>query len=426
MIVSNDRFTLSDPVRRRLRRMSRAERSEEAVAFIHQFARETKLGTREMNIRLNEVRRSIRKTGTYWHSSEELAFGARVAWRNHARCVGRLTWKSLQVNDFRHVDSCDGVVERTLLTMRQCFAGGDLRSGITVFAPATETNTPPTFESSQVFRYAGYMLDDGTILGDRANIELTQTAQKLGWIPPETPSAFDLLPVIVRSDSGTRHAYIVPEDLRHEVTISHPNYPGLAQLGLRWYAVPVVTNMVLTIGGIDYPCAPFSGHYVATEIASRNLVDPTRYDLLHQIAHSFGFKSGGDEPPLWKDRTLTELNVAVLASFKRAGIAVTDHHSASEQYIAFTQLEHRAGRTPSGEWSWIVPPQASAACPTYHLPMTNVHAVPNFYVSRHVDGGELIIDRTHLRDGIWRDRYERLKRRWRRWRQRRDRIWHRV
>jgi nitric-oxide synthase len=421
-----DRFVLSDPVRRRLRRLSRAERCEEAVFFLRQFAQETGLDSHALDLRLREVRDSIRKTGTYWHSSEELAFGARVAWRNHARCVGRLNWKALQVHDRRAVDDCDAVVEHTLATMRSSFADGDMRSAITIFAPATDGSLPPTFESTQFFRYAGYMLDDGSVLGDRANIELTQTAQRLGWRPPEQQSAFDLLPVIMRSASGVRHAYAIPEDVRHEVPIRHPDFPALAEMELRWYAVPLVTNMVLTIGGIDYPCAPFSGHYVVTEIASRNFVDPTRYDLLEPVARQLGFDPDAAGPPLWKDRTLTELNHAVLHSFRQAGMAISDHHTVSEQYIAFAQLEHRAGRNPSGEWSWIVPPQAAAACPTFHLPMKNVQSVPNFYASRHIDGAQLAIDRTHLRDGKWRRRFEQLKRRWRRWRARRDHIWQRA
>jgi nitric-oxide synthase len=421
-----DRFISSDPVRRRLRRLTRAERVEEAVAFIRQFAAESGHSARDTEQRIRDVRRSIRTTGSYWHSADELSFGARVAWRNHARCVGRLTWKSLQVNDCRMVADCDEVVEQTLTTLRQSFSGGKLRSAITIFAPATATSMPATFESAQIFRYAGYMLDDGAVIGDRLNIELTNVARRLGWTAPDVPSAFDLLPIIMRAPDGVRHAYSIPSDVRHEVPIRHKSLPALSNLDLRWYAVPVVTNMVLTIGGIDYPCAPFSGHYVVTEIASRSLIDPTRYGLLEPIARAFGFDPEEHDRSLWKDGALTELNRAVLDSFDAAGVTIADHHSVSDQYVAFAQLEHRAGRTPSGEWSWIVPPQAAAACPTFHLPMVNVNAVPNFYVSRHVDGADLAIDRTSLRDGKWRARYERLKRRWRHWRRRRDRIWQRA
>ncbi|KHS45116.1 MULTISPECIES: nitric oxide synthase oxygenase [Novosphingobium] len=421
-----DRFVQSDPVRRRLRRLTRSERIEEAVAFIRQFASETGQSSADADLRIRDIRRSIRQKGTYWHSPDELVFGARVAWRNHARCVGRLTWKSLQVNDCRTITDCDEVVDRTLMTLRQSLSGGELRSAITIFAPATVASMPPTFESAQIFRYAGYMLNDGAVIGDRANIELTQIAQRLGWIAPAQPTNFDLLPLIMRTADGVRHAYNIPSDLRHEVPIHHNSFPGLSDLGLRWYGVPVVTNMVLTIGGIDYPCAPFSGHYVATEIASRNFIDPTRYDLLDTIARAFGFSPDKQERSLWKDHTLTELNQAVLDSFRQARITIADHHSVSDQYVTFAQLEHRAGRTPSGEWPWIVPPQAAAACPTFHLPMANIQAVPNFYVSRHIDGASLAIDRTSLRDGKWRTRYERLKRRWRNWRKRRDYIWQRA
>nr|WP_279338754.1 nitric oxide synthase oxygenase [Sphingomonas sp. BGYR3] len=399
---------------------------EEAVAFIRQFASETGQSEQAAKQRLRDVRRSIRRTGTYWHSPEELAFGARVAWRNHARCAGRLTWKSLLVNDRRTITDCDAVVDQTLATLRQSCSGGELRSAITIFAPATESSMPPTFESAQLFRYAGYMQEHGVVIGDRANIELTQVARRLGWEAPQQITGFDLLPIVMRTADGIRHAYDIPADVRHEVSIRHSSFPGLCDLGLKWYAVPVVTNMVLTIGGIDYPCAPFSGHYVATEIASRNFIDPTRYNLLETVSRALGYNPDETDGSLWKDRALTELNEAVLQSFRQAGVTIADHHSVSDHYITFAQLEHRAGRTPSGEWSWIVPPQAAAACPTYHLPMVNVNAVPNFYVSRHTDGASLAIDRTSLRDGKWRARYEQAKRRWRRWRKRRDRIWQRA
>lgn len=39
----------------------------------------------------------------------ELEFGARVAWRNNARCIGRLFWRSLLVRDCRHVADSRGV-----------------------------------------------------------------------------------------------------------------------------------------------------------------------------------------------------------------------------------------------------------------------------------------------------------------------------
>lgn len=426
MTAPSDRYISSDPVRRRLRRLSRGERREEALAFIRQFGRETGMAQAAIRQRMDEVRDSLRRTGDYVHTTEELTFGARVAWRNHARCVGRLTWKSLRVQDCRAISDPAAVVERTMADLSSAFNDGQIRSSITIFAPATASALPSTFESPQIFQYAGYATADDGVIGDRANIELTHTARQLGWRPPAVPGPFDLLPVIMRDQNGTRHAYAIPQPSAHEVAITHPSRPGLRALGLRWYGVPVIANMALTIGGIDYPCAPFNGYYLATEIASRNLIDIKRYDLLAPIADALGIERTGDGPALWQDEALTELNRAVLHSFAQAGVRMIDHHEVSAQYMAFMQLEQRAGRAASGEWSWIVPPQGAAACPTFHLPMVNLEAVPNFYYSRYIDGGELRLDRTHLRDGKWRRRYERLKRRWRNWRRRRDSLWQRY
>ena len=45
--------------------------------------------------RLRGVRAEIEATGTYRHTATELQHGARLAWRNSARCTGRLYWRSL-------------------------------------------------------------------------------------------------------------------------------------------------------------------------------------------------------------------------------------------------------------------------------------------------------------------------------------------
>ena len=39
--------------------------------------------------------------------------------------------------------------------------------------------------------------------------------------------------------------------------------------------------MLLEVGGIQFPACPFSGWYALTEIATRDLLDPHRYNLLH-------------------------------------------------------------------------------------------------------------------------------------------------
>ena len=72
----------------------------------------------------------------------------------------------------------------------------------------------------------------------------------------------------------------MPADAVLEVAIGHPEFGWFAELGLRWYAVPVISDMYLEIGGVCYPAAPFNGWYMCTEIGSRDLGDTGRYDQL--------------------------------------------------------------------------------------------------------------------------------------------------
>jgi Nitric oxide synthase, oxygenase domain len=79
-----------------------------AAEFIQMHRREVP-GAGPAGPRLREIRREISLTGTYRHTVDELEFGARVAWRNSSRCIGRLYWKSLKIRDRREVDTAAGV-----------------------------------------------------------------------------------------------------------------------------------------------------------------------------------------------------------------------------------------------------------------------------------------------------------------------------
>nr|XP_013189994.1 unnamed protein product [Amyelois transitella] len=46
--------------------------------------------------RLKAVRAELKEKGTYQLKTSELAFGAKQAWRNASRCIGRIQWKKLQ------------------------------------------------------------------------------------------------------------------------------------------------------------------------------------------------------------------------------------------------------------------------------------------------------------------------------------------
>jgi nitric-oxide synthase len=389
--AGRDQMRGAGPLANRLRRLSRLERLDEAHAFLKLHARAKGAEGRSFRKRWIQVSHDLLRDGHYDHTPEELAFGAKVAWRNHARCIGRLFWDSLVVRDRRKVSEPEAIFDDLCAHLREATGDGRLRSVISIYPPARPGEQPCYIESPQLIRYAGYLSSDGRLLGDFRAVEATRVARSLGWSTPAEPCAFDILPVILRDSCERRRLMALPPGVVREVPIEHPDHPDLARLGLRWYATPVVTDMVLTIGGIDYPCAPFNGFYVCTEIGSRNFADRGRYNLLPEVARSFGLDPTR-RPPFWKDVALTELNRAVALSFQAAGVTMIDHHTASDQFMEFLARENAAGRRVSVDWRWVVPPQASSACEVFHLDLNDIRAVPNFYRSRGGDGLGLMPD----------------------------------
>ena len=43
-----------------------------------------------------------------------------------------------------------------------------------------------------------------------------------------------------------------------EVEIEHPTIGEFKSLGLRWYAIPAISNFRMDIGGVTYGCIPFN------------------------------------------------------------------------------------------------------------------------------------------------------------------------
>ena len=113
----------------------------------------------------------------------------------------------------------------------------------------------------------------------------------------------------------------LPGDAVLEVSIRHPDFGWFADLGLRWYAVPVISDMYLDIGGVCFPAVPFNGWHLCTEVGSRDLGDTARYDQLGVIAERMGLSTGSGQT-LWQDKAMTELNLAVLHSFAADGVTI--------------------------------------------------------------------------------------------------------
>lgn len=334
-------------------------------------------GAGSMRPRLREVRAEIERTGTYTHTLDELTFGARAAWRNSGRCIGRLYWRSLRVRDRRRVSTAEGVAVECVNHLRAAVSGRRIRPTITVFAPDRPGAPGPRIWNEQLIRYAGYQMDDGSVVGDPRYAGFTTMARELGWRGgPGTP--FDVLPLVISMGDGAPPLLCgVPGDAVLEVPLSHPRYPWFERLGLRWHAVPAISSMCLEIGGICYRAAPFNGWYMGTEIGARNLADSDRYNLMPVIAAHLGLDTR-DDRSLWRDRALVELNLAVLHSFDRAGVTVADHHTESRRFLAHLEREERAGRVCPADWSWIVPPISASATPVFHRYYDDVELSPNF------------------------------------------------
>ncbi|MFE8938351.1 nitric oxide synthase oxygenase [Streptomyces sp. NPDC007872] len=335
----------------------------EAERFVRQFHQEERRAG-DAELRVREVLAEIDRTGTYAHTPDELAFGARVAWRNAARCIGRLYWRGLVVRDLRHVASADGVAEACFEHLRLAGNDGRIRPVISVFAPDRPGRPGPRIVNDQLVRYAGHRTPEGSWAGDPRGAEPTALARELGWKRSDDP--FQILPLMVRERPDARPEwYELPDGCVMEVPLRHPDHPWFAELGLRWYAVPAISDMPLEIGGVRYPAAPFNGWYMGVEIGARNLADTDRYDLLPVVADRLGLDRSS-ERTLWRDRALVELNVAVLHSFQEAGVTMADHHTESGRFLRHIDREARHGRPTPADWSWIVPPVSGSATPVFH------------------------------------------------------------
>lgn len=327
-----------------------------------EFFRNPELGHLPTQRRLGALA-ELRETGTYRQTAEEILIGAKLAWRNHARCVGRKHWRSLKLLDARRVTSARELSEACWQHLRLATNGGAIQSMITVGPQLVPGGGEYRIVSSQLIRYAGYPNGDGTVTGDPANIAATEQAMALGWRGARTP--FDVLPVLISTPDEDLRYFDVPRELVREVDLTHPDYPWFATLGLKWHALPAVSNMDLEVGGVTYPFAPFNGWYVGTEIGARNLSDTDRYNMLPLIADMMELDTSSVRT-LWRDKALIELNHAVLHSFRTSGVHMVDHHTVAKQFCDHVQREEAAGRRCPTDWSWINPPISSGLTPTFH------------------------------------------------------------
>ncbi|WP_270340359.1 MULTISPECIES: nitric oxide synthase oxygenase [Bacillus] len=324
--------------------------------------------------RVKEIQVEIEKTGTYEHTFEELVHGSRMAWRNSNRCIGRLFWSKMHILDAREVNDENGVYNALIHHIKYATNDGKVKPTITIFKQYQSEENNIRIYNHQLIRYAGYKTEMG-VIGDSHSTVFTDFCQELGWQGEGTN--FDVLPLVFSVDGKEPVYKEIPKKEVKEVPIEHPEYP-ISSLGVKWYGVPMISDMRLEIGGISYTAAPFNGWYMGTEIGARNLADYDRYNLLPAVAEMMELDTSRNGT-LWKDKALIELNIAVLHSFKKQGVSIVDHHTAAQQFQQFEKQEAACGRVVTGNWVWLIPPLSPATTHIYHKPYPNEILKPNFF-----------------------------------------------
>lgn len=108
---------------------------DEAKSFIQTMFNELNYSSSETQQRLNEIEEEIKETGSYTHTYEELVYGSKMAWRNSNRCIGRLFWESLNVEDARHVENEEEFIDTIHQHINKATNNGKIKPLITIYSP---------------------------------------------------------------------------------------------------------------------------------------------------------------------------------------------------------------------------------------------------------------------------------------------------
>uniref|UniRef100_A0A8C3CQZ8 Nitric oxide synthase n=1 Tax=Cairina moschata TaxID=8855 RepID=A0A8C3CQZ8_CAIMO len=354
-----------------------AELLPQAIDFVKQYYSSFKESKIEEHLaRLEAVTKEIETTGTYHLTQDELIFAAKQAWRNAPRCIGRIQWSNLQVFDARDCKTAKEMFEHICRHVQYATNNGNIRSAITIFPQRTDGKHDFRVWNSQLIRYAGYQMPDGSVLGDPASVEFTKLCIELGWKPKY--GRFDVVPLILQANGQDPEIFEFPPEIILEVPMEHPKYEWFKELDLKWYALPAVANMLLEVGGLEFTACPFNGWYMGTEIGVRDFCDVQRYNILKEVGRRMGLETN-KLSSLWKDRAVVEINVAVLYSFQKQNVTIMDHHSAAESFMKYMQNEYRVRGGCPADWVWIVPPMSGSITPVFHQEMLNYVLTPFFY-----------------------------------------------
>lgn len=338
----------------------------EALEYQERYHKEQGSAPQVKEARVKEILEEIKTTGSYTHTFDELQYGARLAWGNAPKCSNRKFWDSIRLLDARSAQTPQEMFTACLELLEKATLSCVTTANIVVFRAQTPgTADGPRVWNNQLIRYAGYRQADNSIMGDPAEADFTELLVKeFGWSPPEGGQWFDVLPLLLQSHPNSPpELFTLPSQYVIRVPIRHPEIPGIAELGLQWYAVPAVSNMELSVGGLTYTAAPFNGWYADTEIV-RNLTEEHRLNVCPAVAKIMGLDTKNNAS-MWRDKTIVEITLAVMHSFREAGMGMVDHHTLMQNFFKWYNKEKdKQGFTP-GNWKWIITPVSPTASRCY-------------------------------------------------------------
>mmetsp|Transcript_21397 Transcript_21397/g.62513 ORF Transcript_21397/g.62513 Transcript_21397/m.62513 type:complete len:1837 (-) Transcript_21397:3416-8926(-) len=361
--------------------MLRQERTVASAAeFYTDLAEELSWSKAQLGRRLMEVNLEISSSGTYNQTSEEIQMGMRLAWRNSIKCIGRISWNTLEVRDRRHVTDPGAICRELELHMEKATAGTNIQSVMTVFRPrGPDEAFGMRFWTEQLVRYACYKdPETGELLGDPANLEFTSFLLDKGlWTPPEPKTRQDCLPFVF-SIPGEDKPYVHSFASKYldEAPMKHPDCPAVAELGYRWAAVPIIDTLAIDLGGIEYGTFPFNGWFCSTEIV-RNLME--RFPWNDELT---GALKLDPDAKMLKLRLAHETEVVVNHSFETAGYTIVDPETVAEQFVVHCTREKDAGRECPSQWSWIGG-LVGHTNPVWHMEMRDFRKCPQYEYTSH-------------------------------------------
>ena len=189
----------------------------EAKEFLTIYYKENNLSNAELQLRILKITSEVKEKGIYTHTTEEISYGAQLAWRNAGRCINRIQWNNLHLIDKRDVITNEGMIETCFDHIKFATNNGNIISTITVFPPRKRGSKGPRVWNPQLIRYAGYLQEDESVIGDSANVEFTKVCMKMGWTGKG--GKFDVLPLIVQAEDHPPLLREIPSNLILEVRL---------------------------------------------------------------------------------------------------------------------------------------------------------------------------------------------------------------